>query len=293
MARGRYGRRRARMAKRYVRRHFNKTSRRFKRKNFSKNSVSLLKQNAPLAARSMYVKLPWVKSYNPSVGANSSVAIAIQGNAIVPYTDNGQNGSGGLGNVVTTGDQISAGGLEYAQFYDRYTAYGSSIKIEAMPGVGVTGGSNNNVFKACLFAVPFTGFTGATGTAVGTDSWPNVIDQLLNYTYEQLLSWPGAQWRMVSFGAGQNRLKFKMFRKTKSMCGITNVNDNAEYSGYMPDNTVTGLTGNAGVNPTHGFMYYLRFFNQSGAATPVDLIIRMKTYFKLTSREFNIIRPAL
>lgn len=248
--------------------------RRFTKKRYAKNNVNQLTMRAPLASRLLRVKLPWVKTFSSTI--TSSQSYAFQGNGIVPYTVTGQTG---VQNYPSAGDTLPAGELEYSQFYDRYFINGSSIKVEIVNTQSSSGGST--LIRAVLLAVPFISESG-----VNNDNWQANKAQLDAYTYEQLLAWPYAKWRMLGANTGgASRLIFKMFRKTKHMCGIKDLRDNQEYSGRLTDGSLVSSIPD-GVNPTQGFMYYLRLFTNNG--TPlVEMTVRMSLYVTMTNREFN------
>lgn len=272
--RRRYARRRPfyrRTVKRYGKKY---NRRRFTRKRFARNNVNQLTMRAPLASRLLRVKLPWVKTFSVTMTTGpSSESFAFQGNAIIPYTASGQTSPSG--NTPAAGDTLPAGEIEYSRLYDKYFINGSSIKVEIVNTQSSSGGST--LIRAVLLAIPFFND--------GNDDWyQNKVD-LDNYTYEQLLAWPFAKWRMLGANTGgASRLVFKMFRKTKNMCGLKDLRDNDEYSGRLTDGQLTGISPNT--NPFNGFMYYLRLFNNNG--TPlVEMTVRMSLYVTMTNREFN------
>lgn len=244
---------------------------RFTRKRFARNNINQLTMRAPLASRLLRVKLPWVKTFS----FNASQSYAFQGNAIVPYTVAGQTSN----NIPAAGDSLPAGQLEYSTLYDKYFINGSSIKVEAVCTQNSAG--SNSLVRAVLLAFPFS--------TDPSDNWNSNKAQLDSYTYEQLLSWPYAKWRMIAANTGgPSRLVFKMFRKTKNMCGLKDLRDNSEYGSNLSD----GLSSSSSLvdNPRAGFMYYLRFFAASGTP-PVELTVRMSLYCTLTHREFNPVTP--
>lgn len=237
------------------------------------NNVNALTMRAPLASRLLRVKLPWIKTFSVTMpNGPSSQSFAFQGNAIVPYTAVGQVAPNP--NSVTAGDTLPAGEVEYSQLYDRYYINGSSIKVEI---VNTNTGSDNALIRAVLLAIPFVNDT--------NDTWGANKAQLDGYTYDQLLAWPYAKWRMVgSNTGGASRVIFKMFRKTKHMCGIKDLRDNQDYSGRLTDGSTSASSANT--NPANGFMYYLRLFTNAG--TPVvEMNVRMTLYVTMTNREFN------
>lgn len=255
--------------------------RRFTKKRFARNNTNQLTMRAPLASRLLRVKLPWVKTFSPNIAFSGSQSYAFQGNAIVPYTVGGQTGI----NLPAAGDSLPAGEVEYSNFYDRYVINGSSIKVEAI-SINGQAQANSPLVRAVLVAVPFTN---STNTPVN-DTWQAVKTQLDTYTYEELLAWPYAKWRMIASNTGgASRLIFKMFRKTKHMCGLKDLRDNIDYTSNLTDGTAAAAGDN--INPANGFMYYLRFFNSNTSLTaPLEITVRMSLYVTMFSREFNPIQ---
>lgn len=276
----------SRRPKRYGTKKYN---RRFKRKRFARNSVNQLSMRAPLASRLLRVKLPWVETETIQIAPNAATSICYQGNGLCPTTVAGLTTE----NKPAAGDTIASGAIEYSNFYDRYVINGSSIKLEIVnrnvnaPQDGSF--TSSGLIRAVLMAVPFT-FISAPGTGAN-DDWASVRAQLDGYTYEQLLAWPYAKWRMLgSNSGGASRLLFKMFRKTKAMSGVKDLRDNDAFIAVMPNNGAT--TALSVSNPNSGFMYYLRLFGEAppGTNQTVAITSRMSLYTTMFSREFNPIR---
>lgn len=238
------------------------------RRSRPRNNVNQLTMRAPLASRLLRVKLPWVKTFEHAFTVSSSQSWAFQGNGIVPYTSTGQSGA----NLPSAGDTLPAGEVEYSRLYDKYFINGSSINVEIVS----TQNTPNGTVRFVLLAIPFNDLD---------DSWQNNKAQLDGYTYEQLLAWPYAKWRMIGSNlGGASRLVTKMFRKTKNMCGIKDLRDNSQYGANLTDGTTLAPSA----NPGNGFMYYIRMFNTSSNATPtIDMTVRMSLYVTMTNREFN------
>lgn len=269
-----------RTTKRYGKKYGRK---RFKNKRF--NNVSQLSMRATLAPRTLYVKLPWVQTFTPTVGTSGTQRIYFQGNGLVPYTTTGQNPAN-PNNNPGAGDIFPAGAVEYSQFYDKYFINGSSIKVEAV-STNSQALATSPLVRAVLLAVPFYRY--AVGSTTDGDGWGEVRDQLNGYSYEQLLAYPFAKWRMLGTNTGgASRLVFKMFRKTKPLVGVKDIKDNKELSGELPDGSIVDNANTPAINPFTGFMYYLRFFNADATTTaPLQITVRMKLYATFTSREFN------
>lgn len=281
-----YARRSSAPARRsYVKSYGKKYNRkRFTKKRYARNNVNSLTMRAPLASRMLRVKLPWIKTFDPNVPTLGSDSFCFQGNAIVPYTAQGQ-GSTNDNTNIQPGDFLPAGAVEYSRFYDRYVINGSSIKVEAVNNAAASQ-STAPLIRAVLLAIPFR--ETSTSAATTRDDWYQIRTQLNGYTYEQLLAWPYAKWRMLgSNTGGASRLNFKMFRKTKHMSGVKDLRDNNLYSGNLTDG-LTSVSTNENVQPAAGFMYYLRFFNANAVTTAVvSVTVRMSLYITMYSREFN------
>lgn len=241
---------------------------------------------APLASRLLRVKLPWVKTFDQNVAGGGSNSWAFQGNGIASYTVAGQTGA----NNPAAGDSLPAGELEYSSLYDKYFINGSSIKIEAINSATVNTATSTQVLRAVLLAIPFA--LNSAGGGTGGDDWAANKAQLDAYTYEQLLAWPFAKWRMIGISSGgAPRLTMKMFRKTKAMSGVKDLRDNEYYGAHLTDGGASAGSFTANVNPPNGFMYYFRVFNNLGTtATTVAITVRMSLYCTLTNREFNPIQ---
>ncbi len=111
-------------------------------------------------------------------------------------------------NVPAAGDSLPAGEVEYSSLYDKYFINGSSIKIEAINSATVNTATSTQVLRCVLLAIPFS-----TGSSPTNDDWPANKAQLDAYTYEQLLAWPYAKWRMIGISSGGvPRLTMKMWR---------------------------------------------------------------------------------
>ena len=278
----RFSRKPYRRARKPYRRNFKK--RRFSKKRFARNNVNQLTMRAPLASRLLRVKLPWVFTENNTIVSNQSVTHSFQGSGLVPWTSNGNSGAFANFQYATAGDNLPAGAMEYSRLYDKYFVNGSSIKVEA-----ITTENFQGVVRAVLLAVPYSHLQNDIYTPED-DTYSGVRSQLDGYTYEQLLAWPYAKWRMIGTAeGGRSKLNFKMFRKTKNMCGIKDLRDNAQTHGapLNDGSNVIPVSGDFRVNPTAGFMYYLRFFNQSSVDVDISITVRMSLYMTMTNREFN------
>lgn len=253
------------------------------------NNTNKLVMRAPLASRQLRIKLPWVKTFGfeSSAGGFPTQSYSFYGSGIFPYSEMAQTTTGGNTPRLVTGDNLPSGISEYSHLYNKYAIDGSSIAVEAYTDVpdDVNPGQQIGVV---LLAVPYDTSSG------NVDSWNDTRAQLDAYDYEQLLGWPYAKWKALGSNSGSySRLKFKMFRKTKAMCGLKDLVDNDNYTGRLTNGktTFTNMVDNGVLqyNPQSGFMYYLRFFaqGQEGSSAYVRVTVRMMLYATMFSREFN------
>lgn len=242
---------------------------RFRNKRFVKSTATSTTIRPPLASRNLYVKLPYSRVFASSISANSAQSYVFSGNALVPYTA-AADGS------VAVGDILPSGLIQYGQFYNDAVAFGSSFKCQIVAPAQAA----NTLLRCVLITMPFR--SGPGGVTDQTRS--ALISQLDSYSYEQLVAWPYASWKTTSIGAGGTpSVYFKKFRKTKSMLGIKDVVDNSFLNMDMPQ-TTADLAGNPGI----GFIWYLRIFNRSGTdAVSPEVVVKMSTYLKMSTREFN------
>lgn len=253
------------------------------------NNTNRLTMRAPLASRQLRIKLPWVKTFgfvSSSVGFPAQ-SYSFYGSGIFPYSQQAQTTGVGIAPHLVTGDNLPSGIVEYSNLYNKYCIDGSSISVEAYTDVPSDTNPGQQI-GVVLLAVPYD-------TTIGTpDSWDETRTQLDSYDYEQLLGWPYAKWKALGSNTGNySRLKFKMFRKTKAMCGLKDLVDNDNYTGHLTNGKTEFLssidTGVYQYNPASGFMYYLRFFaqGQEDSSAYVRVTVRMMLYATMFSREFN------
>lgn len=253
------------------------------------NNTNRLVMRAPLASRQLRIKLPWVKTFGFESSATgfSAQSYSFYGSGIFPYSQNAQTTTGGNTPLLVTGDNLPSGIVEYSNLYNKYVIDGSSIAVEAYTDVPNDTNPGQQI-GVVLLAVPYESDAGSD------DSWNATRAQLDSYDYEQLLGWPYAKWKALGSNTGSySRLKFKMFRKTKAMCGLKDLIDNDNYTGHLIDGKTefTDRVDNGVLeyNPTSGFMYYLRFFaqGQEDSSAYVRVTVRMMLYATMFSREFN------
>lgn len=270
-----------------------RTSRPYKKRYTRKpNTINRLTMKAPVAARSLKVKLPWVKTFEFVGSAEGfTQSFSFHGNSVFPWCTEAQTNAVNTVARLTTGDNLPAGIVQYSNLYDRYYVSGNKISIEATIG-SVETDAQNAIMRAVLLAVPFNNNSNLQPSTMN-DTWEAVRNQLDGYNYEQLLGWPYAKWKMIGSNNGSfGRLKFNMFRKTKSMCGVKDLIDNVIYQSNLVDGATAFSNANSQLpnySPQNGYMYYLRFFNESGEdnVLSVNLTVRMMIYFTMFSKEFT------
>lgn len=190
----------------------------------------------------------------------ASVAYWWLGNSLLPtsVTTSG---------VPQPGDTWAAGVSQYAGFYDRYRVDASSIRIN------IVNRTSGGFLKCVLLSAPIT------------TNLSSLITQLGALSYEDLMSWQYASWKNALFSGNNQSVWFNKFRKTKHMLSYKNASDNNEVEFELPNPDGTG--GSFSTFPNTGYVYYLRMFNQTGAAgtSPItyDLTVKMIFYTTLLS----------
>lgn len=281
-----------RTRKTYRRKYTNKTKYNRRGRKRAYNNRTTLTMRAPLASNNLNVKIPWAQTFDFDFNnAQTDDFIVLGGNHLVPHTDLGQTD---MRPIPGAGDSFPGGILEYSRLYDKYVCYGSSLYIEAV-NASLPANTVIPTIRAVLLAVPYSRID--TDNINHTDSWDGVRNQLNSYTYDQLLVWPGAKFRMIASGyGGNNRLVFKMYRSTRSLLGVKDMRDNNQWDyglgGYLPDgqSNIPEAVIRTQINPAYGFMYFLKLFASTvpvGQTFTVQVTVRMKLYMGLSSREFN------
>lgn len=141
--------------------------------------------------------------------------------------------------------------------------------------------------RIALVPLPFigVGVPGADG-----DTWDDRRLFIVNATYQQLVSYPGVQWRTIAMNSGGNsRARLRLYRKTSTMVGVSRINNDPQnYAGQMQDGVTTARPLTA---PHEGFMYAVKVFSvAAGQAYVFPLVVtaRMKLYCTLTQRQPNV-----
>lgn len=227
--------------------------------------------NSTVMPRELYVKLPWMRTQQTNVPANSALTVTYLGNSLLPTPT-------GASLTINTGDVWSSGVSEYSAFYSRYRVLGSKITIQLS--------SITTTQLMRLVLVPISG-----GDETSTPDLAGRITELDALTYDQLAVFPNAQCKTLGLATGGNTTTyFKMFRKTKNMVQCKDLRDNDNTEANMPDSD--GKNGSICTNPASAFFYYLRLFNFAGSIIPVDISTKMSFYVQLMGR-VNYVQQAV
>lgn len=248
--------------RKYTPRRYGKRKR-FSKKKFVKSTLQYSKINTSVMPRSMYVKLPFAVDFDQQVSVGGSFTWVFLGNSIGPYKQDLVNPP------YTPGDIFCQAATQWGAFFDQYVALASSIKLQVLSG-GTSG-----VFRIVLLAVPVNDTDVATQAGI-----------LNAFTYDDLVSWPGASWRTLGVSTGGNMVGtwMKNFTKTKSILGVKDVRDNGQLFSEMPDPDGTQATARTAANEQ--WFFYLRAFNLGTNLQNVRIILRMKQYLFMKQRNF-------
>lgn len=250
----------------YRKKAYKGTKKRFSKKRFIRSNYGKTIVKAPVNARDTYVKLPFLRTFQPNIAAASSQTYIVLGNSLIPmpavYTG-----------VITAGDTWCSGVTEYASFYSNYRVLGSSLNVQ------ITAISANNIFRVVLIPVMNGGQENGSAGSVN-----DRLTELNALTYDQLAQQPFAQAKTLGLASGGNATAYmKCFRKTKYMLSCKDIKDNVNTLLNLPD--TDGTDGEVTVNADSSFFYYIRIFNSAGAqAQTVEVQVKAKYYTQLTSR---------
>lgn len=265
-----------RTRKTYRRSRKGRSRRRFARKSFSKVPRGL--RAGLYIPKEAFVKLPFTQVLrSPALVAGAPWVLGYNGNGICcPET------SGAV--VPSTGDSYPLGLSQYAGFYKYYKVLGSSIKVN----INNTASGASQAWT-CLLA--------AQGLNGDTDSDSN-YQTMLGASPQDLISYPGASWRIVSTAAGsQSNIFLKGFRKTKTMLGRKDIRDNDDVQGLLPGTDTSNVNGRnpegagAGAGYSGSWFWMIKIDpteigNQTEGAYQV--IVKIKYYVQLYGRDFNV-----
>lgn len=263
--------------KTYTKKTYGK-KKRFSKKTFYKASkLNTTVIRPTVYSRELYTKMRYVQMIgNQTIPLTSSLRFFWLGNSASPYPPQGALGAFvNPNNVIPAGEQYPGGLVEYASFYDKYTILGSSIKVFLL----VANSASSIVLRMVLIPI-------APTPDSGTDDIATMINQLDGYTYQQLMSYPQAQHRLLmASNSGFGKSNVKAFRKTKYMFNVKDMkDDNDRFNEDMP--STAGANGRR-PSENNQWGYYVRVFNDSSSnVTAVDFNVTMKLYFRLNQRRF-------
>lgn len=197
------------------------------------------------------------------------------GNSIVPRLGTGTFG----GQIVSAGDnagvefavagqnnKYAAGATEWAEFFDNYYCFGSTLNVEVI-------NHGNSAARLVLLAVDNT----------------TPVSELDAYTYEQLLAYPGVKKRYLGLAeGGNNRAVLKSFRKTKHMLGFKDLldQDRLKYPLFLSSTNPTFY--NDTVQPVSYWYWYFRAIPANDTTQTILLSATFKHtgYHHLVDRDF-------
>lgn len=245
--------------------------RRIVRRKFVNRKLRIMKPMKTYASNQMFVKLPWTYVFtNPLITSGSSLDIGFVGNGLCSPLQPGN---------AQTGDKFPLGLMQYAGLYNRYRVMGSKIRI-----------SINNAPTTPAGRPLFFSFTSASGVfGNGTAPIYENYNKLVSQPLEDMISYPGSQYRIISGALGNKQnVFFKSYVNTSKIMGIKDVKDNEDCVGNMPhvDNSFNGS------NPaTSGqWFWLLRTLPQSTTdyeANNITYIVKITYYIQLLNRDVN------
>lgn len=251
--------------------------RRFARKNFSRGVPRGLKAGLYIPKQA-YVKLPFTKIISgPLLTTGQNYNLGIWGNGICcPLS---------ASTSPVSGDLYPIGLEQYANFYQQYRVLGASIKVQINSSALLSGDSAST--QQASFYCALTSAQGRPNDVAPNSNWA----KLSGATTENIISYPGTSWRLMSQAVGSRQNIFlKRFVKTKSVLGIKDVRDNEDCLCPLPG-TVTGSPN--GLNPgdpESAWFFMLRVDPNLAQGVPPDsfqIIVKVKYYVQFTGRDYN------
>lgn len=183
--------------------------------------------------------------------------------------------------TVTIKEDYPSGLVDWATFYDEAICYGSSIHVQIAAAVGTQAGLCRYIL------IPYVGNSSdADNTNISVaGTTRNQLDAL---DYGDLSSYPGAQSGYIN-NAAVGITNVKAFRKTSTMLGIKDVNDNqAELAMLLPKQASlnTGSNSPGAQTESKCWLWYLRIFNLDnlGTSNAFYFTVRIKYYTQLMTR---------
>lgn len=252
------------------RRGYTRRRRRFSKKRFWKRIPRSLRAGLYIP-RQAYVKLPFTQIIQVPELTDSNYNLPIRGNGLCcPLTV----GNGG----PNPGDKYPLGLDQYANFYQYYRVLGASCKVQ----INNAGSANMGSFYCALLS--------AQGNAYDASTNSN-YQKLINADTENLISYPGCSWRLVSQqnGNGQN-VFLKRWTKTKTILGIKDIRDNDDTYGDLPRTDNNQSLGNNPSSEEGTWFFLLRIdpnLSSTMSAGTVQIILKVKYYVQLYGRDYN------
>lgn len=257
---------------------------RFARKTFRKSMTLRAGLYIP---RQAYVKLPFTSIIQvPQLTTGANWTLGIWGNGLTCPLSINPSGN------PSVGDKYPLGLEQYSSFYQYYKVLGASCKVQINNGTTISGDSvstSNASYYCALLS--------AQGTPYDTDTDSNWY-KMANSDTENLISFPGCSWRLVSNSVGSRSNQFlKRWTKTKSILGVKDVKDIDDLQGYLPGSESDFPNGR---NPSqsdapnggsdHNWFFMLRIDPNIAATIPanaVSIVLKVKYYVQLYGRDFN------
>lgn len=255
----------------YRRRRGRAGRRRFSKKRFWKRIPRALRAGLYIPKQA-FVKLPFTQIIQVPELSDSNYNLPIWGMGITTPLTISPTG------LPTPGDKLPLGVEQYANFYQNYRVLGASCKVQINNAGSTSGGS----FYAVLIS--------SQGIPYNSDSDSNYT-KLINTATEDMISFPGASWRLISQQNGNRQNVFlKRWTKTKTILGIKDVRDNDETYGYLPGRDSNYLYGRNPNDHDLNWFFLLRLdpnLSSTIAAGTVQIILKVKYYVQLFGRDYN------
>lgn len=258
----------------YRRRRGRAGRRRFSKKRFFKRIPRSLRAGLYIP-RQAYVKLPFTQIIQVPELTNSNYNLPIWGNGLCgPLTVNSS-----FPQSPNPGDKFPIGLEQYANFYQYYRVLGASCKVQ----INASGATPNGSFYCALLS--------AQGRPYDTSTTSN-YQKLTNADTENLISFPGCSWRLVSQQNGSRQNVFlKRWTKTKSIIGVKDIRDNDETVGLLPNTNENAFPWGNNPSTEDGSWFFLLRIDPNLSSTitagTVQIILKVKYYVQLFGRDYN------
>lgn len=291
--------------KRTYRRKTTKGQRRFRRKRFAK-TPGLRSTTIP---KVMMCKLQYTKIFSSTVSATDQWGTVSTNGLTYPITAqtaslcwNGSHFCTPMGDPIIPASFSAGGGViatvtedypialqDWSTFYEEAICFGSSISITMYPN------SNSGLNSLRYVLIPVAAQEQVDIYQPSSTASTGVRYKFDQLDYMSLLSYPGCRSGYIKdVGAGPTRVK--MFRKTKSMLGMTNIKDSQfALTMSLPTAAAPQLGSNtpeadpntyAASASSLGWLWYFRVFSatSTGISPTVEFTVRIKYYAQLQTR---------